>query len=87
MQREAAANRYAGVTIAAHAGEIIFEEAVGFSLRSARLPVTRDTRFQLASTGKLFTIIAVAQLLEHGTVTLDDSLTMWLPEFSGRDRW
>jgi CubicO group peptidase (beta-lactamase class C family) len=87
MQREAAANRYAGVTIAAHAGQIIFEEAAGFSIRSAKLPINRDTRFQLASTGKLFTIIAVAQLLESATVTLDDSLTKWLPEFSGRERW
>lgn len=87
MQREAADNKYAGVTIAAHAGQIIFEEAVGYSLRSARLPVNRDTRFQLASAGKLFTIIAIAQLLERATVTLDDALTKWLPEFSGRDRW
>ena len=87
MQGEAAAKRYAGVTIAAHAGELIFEEAVGFSLRSAKLPITRDTRFQLASTGKLFTIIAVAQLLERGTVNLDDPLTKWLPEFAGRKQW
>lgn len=84
MQREAAANRYAGVAIAAHAGEIFFEESVGFSLRSAKLPITRNTRFQLASTGKLFTIIAVAQLLEQGAVNLDDSLTKWIPEFAGR---
>lgn len=87
MQREAAANGYAGVTMAAHAGKVIFEEAVGYSLRSAKVPVTRDTRFQLASTGKLFTIIAIAQLLEQGTVSLDDSLTKWLPEFAGRRQW
>ena len=87
MQAEAAANRYAGVAMVAHDGKIIFEEAVGFSLRSAKLPITRDTRFQLASTGKLFTVVAVAQLIERGIVTLDDSLTKWLPEFAGRSQW
>jgi CubicO group peptidase (beta-lactamase class C family) len=87
MRDEAAANRYAGVAIAAHAGEVIFDEAAGYALRSAKLPVTLDTRFQLASTGKLFTIIAIAQLLERGTVKLNDSLTKWLPEFAAKSQW
>ncbi len=87
MRREALANRYAGVTMAVHAGKVIFEEAAGYSLRSAKLPITRDTRFQLASAAKLFTVIAVAQLIEQGVIHLDDSLTKWLPQFAARPLW
>ena len=87
MQREAAAGRYAGVAVVAIADKVIFEEATGLMLRSANLPITRDTRFQLASTSKLFTAIAIAQLLEQNVVGLEDSLTQWLPEFSGREQW
>ena len=87
MQREAAAGRYAGVALVAIADEVIFEESTGLLLRSANLPIARDTRFQLASTSKLFTAIAIAQLLDQNVVGLEDSLTKWLPEFSGREQW
>lgn len=87
MQREAATGRYAGVALVAVAGKVIFEDSAGLLLRSANLPIVRDTRFQLASTSKLFTVIAIAQLLERRVVSLDDSLTQWLPEFSARIQW
>lgn len=87
MKSEAAAGRYAGVVMVAISDEVIFEESAGLLLRSANLPITLDTKFQLASTSKLFTIVGIAQLIEEKVVRLDDTLTHWLPEYSGRDLW
>lgn len=87
MLHEATAGRYAGVAMLALGDTIIFEESVGLRLRSERLPIARNTRFSLASASKLFTAIAVAQLIEQGVLTLDDSLTKWLPEFAAKIRW
>lgn len=87
MQGEAAAGRYAGVTMVVVEERVIFEASAGLALRSAKLPITLNTRFQLASTSKLFTVVAIAQLLEQNVVGLDDSLTRWLPEHAGRPRW
>lgn len=87
MHSEAAAGRYAGVAMIAVSDQVIFEEAAGLLLRSANLPITLGSRFQLASTSKLFTVIAMAQLIEQHVVGLDDSLTQWLTESSDRTRW
>src|SRR5262249_16586017 len=43
-------------------------------------PVTPDTVFQLASSTKLFTGIALMLLVEEGKLALDDKIAKYLPE-------
>lgn len=87
MQVEALAGRFAGVALVARGDQVLFEHAAGDALRWAKLPILRNTRFQLASTGKLFTVVAIGQLIEQGRVALDDALTHWLPEHTARAGW
>ncbi|MFD6179441.1 MULTISPECIES: serine hydrolase [unclassified Isoptericola] len=47
-----------------------------------RVPMREDTIFDLASVSKLFTSIAVVQLVEEGKVGLDEPLATYLPEFA-----
>jgi len=73
-----------GVLLVAQHGELRFASARGWADREAQCPVTRDTRFRLASLSKLLTSIAVLQLCEAGVLRLDGPVTDWLPAFRPR---
>ncbi len=45
--------------------------AAGLADRARGVPVTPDTRFHIASSGKMMTAVAVLQLVQAGTLTLD----------------
>lgn len=87
MEAEAKAGRFGGIALVVKDDKIVFEQASGLAQRSAALPISRDTRFDLASLGKLFTTIAIGQLMDAGKVRLDDPLTKFLPEQAHRPGW
>ncbi|HEY8339285.1 MAG TPA: serine hydrolase [Egibacteraceae bacterium] len=85
------------VVLAARDGVIAKFEAWGESLRyadgegtllpaSERIAMRRDTIFDLASVSKLFTSIAVVQLVEEGLVALDDPVAAHVPEFAANGK-
>jgi CubicO group peptidase (beta-lactamase class C family) len=63
--------------------------ARGFGVRdlSARQTVDADTNFQTGSTGKAFTVAALAQLVDQGRIGWDDRVIDHLPEFRMWDPW
>jgi CubicO group peptidase (beta-lactamase class C family) len=70
-------------------GEVLeFAWAQGFStMRPERLPMTRETIFDLASlTKSLATTTGVMRLMEDGLVALDDPVAKYLPVFGERDK-
>jgi CubicO group peptidase (beta-lactamase class C family) len=48
---------------------------------AARSPITRASRFGMASVSKLFTAVAILQLVQEGKLALDDTLAKLLPGF------
>ncbi|NEB76546.1 beta-lactamase family protein, partial [Streptomyces sp. SID14478] len=54
--------------------------------RRARVPMTPDTPFDLASVTKLFTTIATVQQIERGTLGIDARIGAYLPEFTAASR-
>jgi CubicO group peptidase (beta-lactamase class C family) len=81
------------VSLLAHNGVIVSLQAAGDELRYAdaqgtelppqqQEPVTTHTIFDLASVTKLFTSIAVMQLVEQGQVRLTDPVARYVPEFA-----
>ena len=55
--------------------------------RPERLPMARETVFDLASLTKvLATTTAVMLLVEQGVLALDDAVAKWLPHFAERDK-
>lgn len=58
-------------------------DAAGFADLEAGLPITRDTRFLIASASKQFTALAVLRLVDQGRIGLDDPAERWLPDLAG----
>jgi CubicO group peptidase (beta-lactamase class C family) len=65
----------------AHNGDVLYERGFGHRDAARKLPVTPDTRFGLGSVTKSFPSLAIMQLAEAGTLSVDDPVTRWLPEF------
>lgn len=80
IRRLARADVFSGVVLVARGDSVLVEEAVGMANREAGEPVTLRTRFHHASTGKMFTAVAIARLFEAGRVSLDDSMGTLLPD-------
>ena len=61
--------------------------AQGFGTRDAqgKVPATADTVYRVGSVSKLFTDLAVMQLVESGNLDLDAPVTRYLPEFQPRN--
>ncbi|MCL2527631.1 MAG: serine hydrolase [Defluviitaleaceae bacterium] len=55
---------------------------LGYADAANQIPVTEQTLFNIGSTAKLFTAVALMQLVEAGVLDLDEPITTYLPEFS-----
>src|SRR4051794_36114872 len=62
-------------------GRLVYEHGFGYRDAGRSLPVTPDTRFGLGSVTKSFPCLAIMQLAEAGTLSVDDPVIRWLPEF------
>lgn len=79
-----------------HRGKVVTTDASGYALRYADastqlprkqwIPMRDDTIFDVASVSKLFTSIAVVQLVEEGKVRLDAPVATYLPEFAANGK-
>jgi CubicO group peptidase (beta-lactamase class C family) len=70
-----------GIIIVAEHGKVIYQNSIGYSDISLKIPNSDSTRFHLASLSKIFTAVAILQLVEKGKLKLNDSLVAYLPEF------
>ncbi|MBC6981352.1 serine hydrolase [Caulobacter sp. 17J80-11] len=77
----AAEGRLSGAALAAVGGRPVLRKAWGLADRERQIANRPDTRFNLASAGKLFTTVAIGQLLQEGRLSLDDRLSDHLPDF------
>ena len=64
---------------------IIFAEGFGFQDARKKIPATADTVYRVGSVSKLFTDIAVMQLVEKGRLDLDAPVTKYLPNFQPKN--
>ncbi|MEN8144230.1 MAG: serine hydrolase domain-containing protein [Gemmatimonadota bacterium] len=68
-----------------HDGEIVFEGAWGFADIAQNVPVTRETRFLIASITKTMTGLTVLRLAEQGDIDLDEPIQTYVSEFPEQD--
>lgn len=61
--------------------DLVWAKGFGFADVNAKLPMTPETKFRMASHSKLFTAAAIMQLREQGKLRLDDPVSNYLPWF------
>jgi CubicO group peptidase (beta-lactamase class C family) len=77
----AARDQFSGVAVLARDGTPVFERAVGFADREARLPNTPETAFNVGSINKFFTAIAIRQLATAAKLAVDSTLARAWPDY------
>lgn len=60
---------------------IVWARGFGFADPQAKIPATADTVYRVGSVSKLFTDLAIMQLVERGLLDLDAPITKYLPDF------
>ncbi|MBU0639384.1 MAG: beta-lactamase family protein [Planctomycetes bacterium] len=84
LDRLAKADAFSGTVMLAKDDRILFEQAYGLASKRFDVPNRIDTKFNLGSMNKMFTAVAIAQLVERSQLSFDDPLSKhlgpdWLP--------
>ena len=66
---------------------VVWARGFGLARHRDSLPATAETVYRVGSVSKLFTAIAVMQLVERGIVALDSPVTRYLPDFRPATSW
>ena len=85
VKAAADSDRFSGVVLVAHGDRMLVHHAYGFANREEGIPNGLDTPFATYSLGKMFTSVAIAQLVSEGKLSWDDTLTKVLPSYPNRD--
>jgi CubicO group peptidase (beta-lactamase class C family) len=81
VSKLADADVFSGTVLFAKDGVPIFKGAYGMANKDFNAPNRIDTKFNLGSMNKMFTAVAIAQLVERGKLSFDDPLSKFLPDF------
>jgi D-alanyl-D-alanine carboxypeptidase len=76
---------FAGAVLVAKDGQLLFSHAYGLADRKRGIPNTLRTRFRIGSMNKMFTAVAILQLVEAGKVELKAPLGKYLTDYPNRD--
>jgi len=84
MQSMCNYQQFSGAVLIAVDNKIIYKNACGLANRSFNVPNNINTKYNLSSVGKLFTSVAIAQLVNEGKVSLSTPvykiIPTWLPK-------
>ncbi len=83
LNADVARGRLPGAVIAiARRGKLVYFEPFGFRDKSAGVPMTVDTIFNIASMTKPMTAVAALQLYEQGRPLMDEPVAKYFPKFA-----
>jgi D-alanyl-D-alanine carboxypeptidase len=80
-----AEDRFSGALLVAKGDKVLLRQSCGLANRETKTPVSIDTQFRVGSLNKMFTAIAVLQLIESNKLALSDSVGRILPDYPNRD--
>jgi CubicO group peptidase (beta-lactamase class C family) len=76
---------FSGAVLIAKDGEPILKKAYGLANRDYEVSNQIDTKFNLGSMNKMFTAIAILQLVEQGKLAVDDKVIEHIPDYPNQD--
>jgi CubicO group peptidase (beta-lactamase class C family) len=84
MKKLADVDAFSGVLMIVKDGRPIFKKAYGLASKAYTVPNRIDTKLNIASTTKMFTAVAIMQLVEQGKLSLTDTVAKVLPDFPNK---
>ncbi len=81
LSQRAAAGQFSGTVLVGKDGKPLLEQGYGVADRTHGIANTPQTKFCIASMGKMFTAVAIAQLVEQGKLSFTDTIGKYLPGF------
>ncbi len=81
MEQLSKLDRFSGSILVAKGDTILFEETYGKSNKKLNEENDSNTSFNIASTTKTFTTVAIAKLAEQGKLKFTDSISKFIPEY------
>jgi CubicO group peptidase (beta-lactamase class C family) len=85
LKKLGGADVFSGAVLLARGDRVLFEKAYGEANKDFKAPNNVNTKFNLGSMNKMFTAVAVAQLVEAGKLSFDDSLGKFMPDFPDKE--
>ena len=84
VQRVCGNDVFSGTVLLAKGDEVLYSHACGEASKRFHVPNNIDTKFNLGSMNKMFTATAIAQLVEKGVLSYDETIgnyvdESWLP--------
>ena len=80
MQEIIAIDSFSGVVLIASGNDIFFQEAYGMADKSRGILNDINTKFNIGSCAKMFTALAIVQLVEQGKLSFDDTIENYVQE-------
>lgn len=80
LEKLTAQDRFSGTVLLAKDGKPFFQKAYGFADREKKVANNIDTKFRIGSMNKMFTSVAIAQLVQQGKLKYTDTLEQVLPD-------
>lgn len=84
LEQLGAADRFSGVALVLKGDRELVRVIHGHAEKSFATPHRFDTKFNLGSMNKMFTAVAIGQLVEQGKLSFDDPLIKVLPDYPDR---
>ncbi|MCX6828139.1 MAG: serine hydrolase [candidate division Zixibacteria bacterium] len=81
LDKMAQNDEFSGVVLVAKKNVPIFQKAYGLANKEFGVPNRIDTKFNLGSINKLFTKVAIGQLIQKGKIKFEDTLGRFLPDY------
>jgi CubicO group peptidase (beta-lactamase class C family) len=84
VERAASEDRFSGVVLVSKGDKVVFNKVYGLAEKGFCAPNKLDTKFNLGSMNKMFTSVAIAQLVEAGKLSYEDKLIKVLPDYPNK---
>ena len=82
LDRLVRTNDFSGCVTVTEGGKTVFDECRGLAERNFGVPIDRQTKFHVGSIDKMFTAVAIAQLVEAGKLSWEATLAALVPEYA-----
>jgi len=81
----AARDQFSGAILLAQNGRVRFQKAYGLADRALHKSNTLETQFRFGSMGKMFTAVAIMQLIERSKIDLQAPIGRYLKDYPNQD--